>query len=509
MAVLKERSLTTLLTDLKNWFALKAKTVFSVNGELPVDGDVTIEEVDLANNLTSDKTHQVNEEFALRTSGGHASIESGIAFLLCMLGNRVHYGYTPEVLEVTPIYMPRSDDPDPFTISIDRDTFVSYVSASAIITLTYTTGWSEDPANYGITVSGNVITGDQIQINYTKEDRGTIVQCNPLSLVSTGWNLYDHSNGYARVSHYSDQYGFRIGGTYTSIAFATDPDDANPETITPVDGMFSVPSDGYIIVSGGNDTDTYIINAWSDWTEGYSGSFEPYSETVIDLETVMETYFPYGLMRVGNVRDEINLNTLTAVSRIGRMAYTAENIATAKASGREYEADTDYIYIVKADEEVNTILVDGSFEVDDHGNEFINGTEVPVYVEVLYGNNLKNKLERDVLTISQQTLTTAQQTQVRDNLGAASQDDVDALNNNLTGKLVVETTTLAFTNSQAVTPLRSGYLLIATVYNGGLSSFYGIYNQNYVISLFMPNSQGSLLPVSDREFTGSFVWLKL
>ena len=40
--------------------------------------------------------------------------------------------------------------------------------------------------------------------------------------------------------------------------------------------------------------------------------------------------------------------------------------------------------------------------------------------EILYGANLKDKLRRDVVTISEQTLTGGQKKQIRTNIGAAS-----------------------------------------------------------------------------------------
>ena len=77
-------------------------------------------------------------------------------------------------------------------------------------------------------------------------------------------------------------------------------------TITPVDGYFTVPGDGYVFVTGGNDTDTEIWMTWSDWTEeANSGTFAAYSQTTIDLSGVMAN-FSAGLMRIGNYYDEIN-----------------------------------------------------------------------------------------------------------------------------------------------------------------------------------------------------------
>ena len=320
--------------------------------------------------------------------------------------------------------------PDGISATINRDTFVGYVSESGVTTLTYTTMWSANPALYGVTVTGAPVSGDYITITYYKEQRGTIAVATPSAFKSTWWNLYNHTAGYAYLTKYSTQYGFRIGGTYTALQYSETPT-GTKSSITPVDGVFTIPGDGYVWVTGGNNTNTYIINQWSDWTDGPAGDFEAYSESTINLATIMNTYFPYGLLRVGVVRDEINVNASLAISKIDRMAYNAENLASAKASGRAYEYDANYIYIVKASYDSNSITLDGDYTASDHGNEFFVGTSVPVYLETMYGNNLKNKLERDVVTISQQTLTSAQQTQVRNNLSAASQADITTLNGSI------------------------------------------------------------------------------
>ena len=135
----------------------------------------------------------------------------------------------------------------------------------------------------------------------------------------------------------------------------------------------------------------------------------------------MEDHFPYGLLRVADVRDEIDFNTGIATSRVQRLSYSAENLETAKASGLAYEYDTNYIYLERAaviEYDLDDYEISGMYAVDDHGLELFNGTDIAVYTVIVYGNNLKNKLERDVLTISQQTLTSAQQDQVMENIGA-------------------------------------------------------------------------------------------
>lgn len=308
--------------------------------------------------------------------------------------------------------------PPAITATIDRDTFVAYVSTSGTTTLTYTTTWSADPANYGITVTNDPVAGDQIVVVYVKEVRGTITVAEPTRLVGTGWNLYDHSKGYARAVKYSDTYGYKISGTYTSISFAETPT-GSQTTITPVDGAFNVTKDGYILVNGGNSTDTAIWTTWSDWTSSYDGSWKAYSESAVSLATIMTSNFPYGLCKVSTVCDEIDFVHKQAISRITRMAYTAENLESVKAAGRAYEYDENYIYQVRASEVTAAITVEEEYAVSEHGIEFFDGSDIEIYAEILYGANLKDKLKRDVVTISQQELTSGQQAQVRENIGAA------------------------------------------------------------------------------------------
>lgn len=409
------------IARLKNYFVQIKDAVRSVNNTDPdANGDIHIGRVDFAGELESSSTQSSTAEYTMRTAGGTASIEDGDAWLVSIQGKSVHTGVVEEVLEMNVI--PISQE-EPITATIDRDTFVSYVQVSDVITLTYTTAWSANPALYGITVTGTPEAGDQIVVNYTKGDRGTISVADPDSFVATGWNLYNHTAGCARVVKYSDDYGYRIDGTYTALQFSATAE-GTKSTITPVSGAFTVPSNGYVWVTGGNSSDTAVYLTWSDWTEGHDGSFAAYNATTIPLTTLMTASFPYGLCQVGTARDEINLSLATATRRIDRMAYTEENIAAAEASGREYDADEDYIYIVLANPVTTAIELDGSYTSSDHGIEYFDGTDVDVLAHSLYGSSLKNKLERDVLTVSQQTLTDAEQAQVRTNIGAGSAADV-------------------------------------------------------------------------------------
>lgn len=414
---LKSTGIKYVLTKLKDVFLQIKDAVKTVNGEEPDEnGNITINSVPYAQNLESESSHRNYDTFIQRTAGGDSSVEDGDAWLMVVRGGNVHDGHVDESIEMTVTPVEREN---PITATLDRDVFVSYVQSSGTITLTYTNDWSSDPTLYGITVEGDAVSGDVISVVYVAEVRGTITVANPQSFVTTGWNLFDSSTGYAKVIKYDS--GYRIDGTYTSIKYAPTLTGAQSDIVV-TEHNFDIPADGYVFVTGGNSTDTAIYPVWEDWGDGYADrgvSFEPYSESVVDLSDVMSTSFPYGLMKAGTALDEIDLNLGQAISRVERLAYTAENLATAKNSGREFEYDENYIYLVRATPLVVSITIDGDVVVNDHGIEYFTDTSIPVYAELLYGNNLKNKLERDTLTISSQTLTSAQQAQVRANIGSA------------------------------------------------------------------------------------------
>lgn len=421
-----EGETTTVAEELQRLDSEKGK-VKSVNGKTPnSSGNVTVEEVAYARNLVSDAARASVGTFIDRMAGGSSSISDGTAYLQQIRGNMRHTGYVAESITMTV-----NAEESGITATIDRDTFVAEVTTSGTTTLTYTTEWSANPATYGVTVTGTPENGDSIVIVYVKEERGTITPATPDAFTATGWNLYKHANGYAHVLAY--EYAYHVGGSYTSLAFSTTPS-GNQTTITVVDGSFTVPADGYVHVTGGNSTTTYICPEWQDWTEGPTGSWSAYSESTIDLSSLTGTgdIFENGLLAVGTTYDVIDIEMGVATSRIERQAYNSTNLAAAKASGRAWDADENYIYIVRVTPVTEDISdIDGQFTASDHGIEMISGTEVPVTALVLYGNNLKNKLERDTITISEQTLTSEQKAQVRTNIAAASVADVTTLNSNI------------------------------------------------------------------------------
>lgn len=380
------------------------------------DGNII---VGMTDNLASDQNQFSTGEFIQRTTGGDASLSDGEGDLVLIRGSKVHTDYLPKIVNLEVVYGSEESD---IIVDVSDDVFLeSMVSDSGVFTTVFNgSSWSYIPSSYGITVVGTPVEDDTINVTYRKENRGTITMSNPQSFISTGWNLYNHSLGYAKALKYHETYGFGIEGSYTSLKFSSTID-GEKTTITVTNDRFNIPEDGYIWVTGGNNTNTAIWMTWSDWqTEANDGVWAEYTEDEIDFSSIMSNYFPYGLMAVEGYRDEIDFSLKKATNNVGRLVYNSTNLELARSYRTAVDYDEDYIYYGLPVSIVNNISLDNDFAAYDHGIEIFTNTEVPVYAQTLYGVNLKNKLERDVVTISQQTLTANQKTQVQNNIGVRS-----------------------------------------------------------------------------------------
>jgi hypothetical protein len=83
---------------------------------------------------------------------------------------------------------------------------------------------------------------------------------------------------------------------------------------------------------------------------------------------------------------------------------------------------------------VSSITIDEKYTVSQHGLEWFNGTTLELYAEIRYGANLKDKLRRDVVTVSPQNLTPGQKSTARTNIGAGSAADVATNAENITAQ---------------------------------------------------------------------------
>ena len=493
ITALQGKTAETILLETGNEKTVKAaieERVKTVNGESPdASGAVQINSVPLSDNLNSTMNQTSSGAFIFRTAGGEASIDSGDAWLNVVKGEMIHTGHSPQSVQMTV-------NSSTFEATIDNDAFIDEMeSASGTFTFTYTTEWDYDPEEYGITIDGTETNGDTIVVVYAKEVRGTITMSEPQSFVSTGWNLYNHAATYAKVKKYSDEYGFMISTPYTAVKYSATLT-GEKSNITVTNGRFTIPDDGYVWVTGGNGTSTAIWMTWADWTaEANGGVFEPYTATTIDLSSLMGNRFPFGLMKAGSYQDEINLATGKAYSRVERWSFSEANLATAKSTGRDFVYDENYIYIGKENQTPYDITIDNSYQASDHGEEYFTGTDVAPLAQLLYGVNLRNKLERDVLTMSQQTLTDAQKAQVRANIGAqgtVTTEDVtftpaSGTSGNMYAKKNGNVVVVNFNGYKRSTGASSGWTDIGTLAVGPGADTLGLVWQNntiYVVRIY-------------------------
>lgn len=507
--------------------------VKSLNGIAPDEnGNVEMNTVPLAENLTSSYNQTSQESFVIRTTSGASSVNDGAGTLESVLGGRVREGYVPYKLVKTETHAQRDEDEDDFIASVDDDVFLSRGVAGGTISFTYEGGWSvtpsqpsgEDPlAWYGVSVLGTAKSGDEIVLNYTEAVLGTIIQSTPTAFVSTGWNLYNHQAQCARVVRYSETQGYRIvPGSYSSIRFSAT-QNGERRVITPdANGNFNVPSAGYIWVSGGNNTTTAIWATWGDWAGNYVGNFELYKEQRIDLGAVMTAHFPHGLMQVGNYRDEINLSTGVVTKVIERLDNDSQgvNLTAAKNSGRPYEYDSNYVYVVRATAETGSVTIENTYTMNDHGTELFADTDVPVVARTIYGANLKNKLERDVLTISAQELSDTQKTQVLTNIGAAPASIAEMLSTVMDGLFKITTHKFATPSisSNSYRTITAEELGITQIAGYKLIAFPSIISGThyFTIARFTPETTGAVLTihnshtssVSSKTVTVTALWVK-
>ena len=471
--------------------------VASVNNTFPdKNGNVELTRVPLADNLYSPDNNENYEDYIYRTSGGSSDLSSGAAQLSFIRGHMSVKGRVPESLEASysSSYTP---DPDPEegseeeyeypNVQIDAATWRNCPLGSASGTYVFTyngTNWtynssSVDLATYGMEVTGTVKNTDTITVVYVKANQGILCTIKPTSFVSIELNQFNSTDvlsGYTINSSgvitaqsgsyvafckapYSNEEGYIAydsNGTMTRMGFSTVVPTAGATVALTGQALGSsistyvVPETsygynvGYVCVAC---TDISKLCIHPRWSGGEDTAYAAYTSSVITIPTTDANsnnlpYVSYGLPQVGSIADEINFDLKQYIQRIGHYAYSTANLETVKALGVDYEYDLSHIfYVLSAPITWNLdSSVSGTYQVNDYGTEHFEYTigigeanDVLVYADHLYGQNLRDKLRRDVLTISAQSLSSAEQTQVLTNIGAASAASVTQLNNDLYG----------------------------------------------------------------------------
>lgn len=186
----------------------------------------------------------------------------------------------------------------------------------------------------------------------------------------------------------------------------------------------------WVCVAVTDDSDLSIHPRWSSGQD-QDHTYDEYSDNHVEIPKVDKNGVDlptglYGMPAIGNVFDEIRFETVnTYTKRIERVANTVANMAMVQAYGTPYLYDSDYIFYVLKDADIVVYElgdVSDEYIVNDYGTEALVATtpDNMCTLNISYGTNLKDKLRTNVLTISQQDLTAAQQEQVRTNIGISN-----------------------------------------------------------------------------------------
>ena len=411
-----------------------------------------------SDNIVSPDNQEIYAEYIFRTAGGSASINSGDAQLVFIRGNCKNPTRVNEAISVS------SSSPELYT-SIDAATWRTsdLGDESGTYSFVYSSeaeSWQRNGsdillATYGVICSGTTNDGDTITVYYVKLVLGTILVATPSAFKSVGLNQFDketmiltdftinasgavtpltgsyvafiHSvggldNGY--TVHSSGGGIVRVGWNEAMPASGTTGIDLAGATLNATTSYIEFDDDGYICVATTDINGLCIHPRWSGYEDA---TYEAYNQTVIPIPTVDASNNPlptatYGIPKIGGVYDGINFDTKTYVKRIGWYSYSAVNLATVQALGVDYDYDlTNIFYVLQTPQTIPLAdVVAGEYTVADFGTEEFTDTVVPLYAENLYGQNLRDKLRTDVLTLSPQSLTPEQQAIVREKIGAGS-----------------------------------------------------------------------------------------
>lgn len=317
--------------------------------------------------------------------------------------------------------------------------------------------------NYGIATTGTALDGDVITItyvsgtpnsvinvSYTAPVQGTIQVAKPTSFISTGYNQFNKNSTDFYLTNASIENGEIISSTGNYVCFckayagsprgymahsaegyiidggwcATLPqigsvlNQTQQEEDLKDTNFYSITFEntGYFVVAVSNISDLCIHIRWDSEEDEVDEEYvEP---SIIELPMVgldennILVPLPlsaYGMPAVGDVVDTLNLDELIYIQKIGVYENTTQNMNEVIGMGVPYDFDTNYIYYVlespisyKIPSTIDDKEVTSKYIVNDLGTEEFIGTIVPVGVWNIYGENLRNKLKVDVLTISEQ-----------------------------------------------------------------------------------------------------------
>ena len=365
--------------------------------------------------------------------------------------------------------------------SVVPSTFASQISESGTYEFTYNeeaSSWTFGFENitlstYGISVTGTPDNEDKVVVTYvvgtpnsvitivyTAPERGVISCATPTAFSATGFNQFDSATMYIENATISEgtitsgsnyiAYCRAKGGVdngyvayseneyIENIGWVEELPDIGSTVVTTNTSVTSVlasvvfADDGYVVVEVTDMSDLCVHPKWSGSADtDYAAYVEP-SVIEFPTEDLEENDLPlktYGMPRIGAVADKLDLDAGTYVQKIGRLANTPANMSVVISYNTDYDYDDDYIYYVLPTSTTYYINISPDYIVNDWGTEEFIGTDVEVAAQLLYGQNLRDKLRTDVLTISSQDLNSTQILQIYDNLHMASRVNRNLINN--------------------------------------------------------------------------------
>lgn len=323
------------------------------------------------------------------------------------------------------------------------------------ITINYTANnWALDDtvvtlSNYGISITnGAAAINDNIQIVYQAEEIGVIQIANPTHLLSIGMNQFNKKgsqilsnsgiDGNGAIVTVNDHYviWFKcLGGqTYTiynsnagsivQAAYSASPiasyttgltllnpvttaSEGQAVTTTTTKTYYQTTNDGYMVVEVTDIEDLCCHLTWSGIQDETYASYWEFKLAIPYEDKNGNKISTYGLPQLAdNVFDEIDLENNKYYVRVGRTEYSTSNLANISAQTSNYIYDNNWIYYELTSPRVYNLKDrEDIYPCADFGTEEFLGSVLTLSPTIVYQNNLKDKLRRDVEVISNKTTT--------------------------------------------------------------------------------------------------------
>ena len=341
-----------------SYFFEKIKDIFtrSVNGAKPDNnGDIQITSVTVADNLIGSDNQFSADQFAYRNSGGDTTtITSNKGQLVYLDG----------------------------AVQISSGNIATIAKPSKIVS----TGFNSFNA-----ADGNMYINDATISNGTIiSNAGSYVGfCRAVGNIPNGYVAYSGGGGITGIGWSSalPSLGTNVSTTSASVTASL--------------ASISFENNGYIAVAiSSNNLAELCIHPKLDGSA--DTVFEAYtsaSEIALPTTDINGTALPtYGMPAVNGIRDRFDFKNNTYIKKIERIEKSSP-MASAYTSGPHID-DGTYIYYIKEEPTVYDVNLSSKYVVNNFGTEEIVGNGIPMKTQILYGENLQEKLESGVLTTS-------------------------------------------------------------------------------------------------------------